>query len=332
MSEAEAGAPPWHDPAPIRILISSCILGNEVRFDGQHKLSRYLRDTLGTYVEYVAVCPEVEVGLGIPRETLRLVEGEGGEDDIRLVTTRSGKEHTRTMRAYATDKAGELARLDLHGAIVQKGSPSCGMERVKVYPGAGGAARKRGVGLFTEALRQRLPYLPVEEDGRMNDPALRENFIERIFAYRRVRSLFAGPWRRGDLVRFHTREKLLLMAHDRPTYTALGRLVADVKGRAPREVALEYEERFMTGLAKAATRRKHTNVLQHAAGYFKRALDAEDKAELHEVIDRYHAGELPLVVPMTLLKHHVRKYRVEYLADQTYLDPHPRELALRNHV
>jgi uncharacterized protein YbgA (DUF1722 family)/uncharacterized protein YbbK (DUF523 family) len=332
LADKEAATPPWHDPTPIRLAVSSCILGNEVRFDGQHKLSRYLRDTLGAYVEYVPVCPEVDIGLGIPRETLRLIEGEGGEDDIRLVTTRTGKEHTRTMRAYALEKAGELAGLELHGAIVQKGSPSCGMERVRVYPAKGGAARKRGTGLFTRALRERLPWLPIEEDGRMNDPGLRENFIERIFAYRRVRALFAGKWTRGDLVRFHTREKLLLMAHDRPTYTALGKLVAGVKGRSPREVVLEYEERFMRGLVKSATRRKHTNVLQHAAGYFKKTLDAGDKAELHEVIDRYHGGELPLIVPMTLLKHHVRKYSVDYLASQTYLDPHPRELALRNHV
>lgn len=315
---------------PIRIAVSACILGQEVRFDGGHKLNRFLKDTFGVYIEYVPLCPEVEIGLSIPRETLRLVEGEG---QPRLVAPKSGREYTRTMLDYARKKVAELDTLDLQGAIVQKGSPSCGMERVRIYSEKPGTApRKQGRGLFTQVLMERFPFLPVEEDGRMNDPALRENFVERVFAYRRLRDLFQEKWKIGDLVRFHTREKLLLLSHGRPDYTHLGRLVASAKGRPRRELALEYEEVFMRSLRKIATRRKHTNVLQHAAGHLKKLIDAEDRAELADQIEQYRLGHLPLIVPMTVLGHHVRKHRVEYLADQTYLSPHPRELALRNHV
>lgn len=317
--------------APIRIAISACILGAEVRFDGGHKLSKYLRDTFGAYVEYVPVCPEMDIGLGSPRETLRLVRS-GEEGQARLIARKSGGEYTRTMLAYARKKVAELADLDLQGAIVQKGSPSCGMERVRIYPEEGGTPSRRGRGLFTQVLMERFPFLPVEEDGRMNDPKLRENFIERVFAYRRIRDLFASRWRVGDLVRFHTNEKLLLLAHDRPTHTRLGRLVAGAKGRPRQEVALEYEEVFMTGLKKIATTKKHTDVLQHAAGHFKKLLDEGDRAELHDTIERYRLGELPLIVPVTLLRHHVRRHGADYLAGQSYLEPHPRELALRNHV
>lgn len=321
---------PAGEAPPIRIAISACILGQEVRYNGGHKLSAFLRDTFGGYVEYLPLCPEVDIGLGVPRETLRLVGDGTGQP--RMVAPKSGNEYTRTMLDYARKKVAELAEQDLQGAIVQKGSPSCGMERVRVYPEAGGAPSKQGRGLFTQVLLERFPYLPVEEDGRMNDPALRENFVERVFAYRRLRTFFSSRWKVGDLVRFHTREKLMLLSHDRPTYTRLGKLVAEAKGKPRRELTLEYEEVFMTGLKKIATRRKHTNVLQHAAGHFKKVLDDGDRAELADTIERYRLGQLPLVVPITLLQHHVRRHQVEYLAGQTYLDPHPRELALRNHV
>lgn len=319
---------------PIRIAISACILGQEVRYDGGHKHSRFLTDTFGPYVEYVPLCPEMELGLGVPRETLRLLEG-GPEEvgGVRLVTGRTGVDHTEAMRAWAIQRCRDLEALDLQGAIVQKGSPSCGMERVRVYPQSGaGQAMKKGTGIFTHVLRSHFPFLPIEEDGRMNDPVLRENFIERVFAYRRIRDLFRGSWRLGDLVRFHTCEKMLLLAHDRPSYARLGKLVATAKGRPPGEVAREYEETTMRALARIATRRKHSDVLQHMGGHLKKLLDEEDRAELRETVERYRGGEIPLVVPITLLRHHVRKQRVEYLAAQTYLSPHPRELSLRNHV
>jgi uncharacterized protein YbgA (DUF1722 family)/uncharacterized protein YbbK (DUF523 family) len=279
------------------------------------------------------VCPEFELGLGVPRETLRLVRPGRGDSQVRMIAPGSGTEHTEAMLAYSRRRVAELTALDLCGYIVQKGSPSCGMERVKVYPQAeGGTPGKDGRGLFTQVLMEMLPHLPVEEDGRLNDPVLRDGFIVRIFAYRRLRDLFAGRWRIGDLVEFHAREKMLLLAHDRPAYTELGRLVAGAKEVPRAELAVRYSDTFMDALARRSTRRKHTNVLQHMAGHFKRLLSADDRGELAALIASYHQGLVPLIVPITLFNHHIRRHRVEYLARQSYLSPHPRELMLRNHV
>jgi uncharacterized protein YbgA (DUF1722 family)/uncharacterized protein YbbK (DUF523 family) len=316
----------------IPVGISACVLGQEVRYNGGHKLDRFIRDTLGAYVRFVPVCPEVEIGLGIPRETMRLVRGSGGKGGpVRLVAPKSGSDYTERMESYARERTSQLAEEDLCGYILQKGSPSCGMERVRIYSEPGVAPARKGRGLYAAELLRRFPNLPAEEDGRLNDAGLRENFIERIFAYRRFRALFRARWKMGDLVAFHSREKLLLLAHDRPSYQELGRLVAAAKGRDRRQVASEYETLFMTGLRKMATRGKQTNVLQHIAGHFKKLLDSSDRREIQEVIASYRAGHVPLVVPVTLLKHHVRRHGVEYLAQQTYLDPHPTELMLRNH-
>lgn len=318
--------------APIRIGVSSCLLGEEVRYNGGHKLDRFVRDTLGAYVELVPVCPEFELGLGVPRETLRLARPTRGKPP-RLVAPASGTDHTAAMLRYARARCTALAGDELCGFVVQKGSPSCGMERVRVYPKPdGGMPTRDGRGLFARVLMERFPQLPVEEDGRLNDPVLRESFIVRIFAYRRLRDLFAGRWRIGDLVRFHTREKMLLLAHDRPGYTGLGRLVAAAKQTPRGELRDAYSAAFLDTLARRATRRKHTNVLQHMSGHLKQLIDADDRAELREVIESYRVGQVPLVVPITLLRHYVRKYEVEYLSDQSYLEPHPRELMLRNHV
>jgi uncharacterized protein YbgA (DUF1722 family)/uncharacterized protein YbbK (DUF523 family) len=317
----------------IRIGISACILGEEVRYNGGHKLDRFIRDTLGAHVRFVPLCPELDIGLGVPRESIRLERDGGGTGpSIRLVAPRSGKDHTRSMLSYARRKTKALEAEDLCGFIVQKGSPSCGMERVRVYNPRGGAPGRSGRGLFTGVLMERMPNLPVEEDGRLNDPALRENFVERVFAYRRLRTLFSGRWTIGGLVEFHSREKLLLLAHDRPAYQELGRLVAGAKRRARKDVATEYERLFMSALARLATRGKQTNVLTHIAGHFKKLLDAADREEIRDVIESYRRGLVPVIVPITLLRHHVRRHGIEYLAQQTYLDPHPRELMLRNHV
>jgi len=316
-------------PDEIPIGVSSCILGNEVRFNGGHKLSSFVRDTLGAYVRFVPVCPEVDIGLGIPRETLRLARGEN--DSVQLIAPKSGSNHTVAMEEYSRTKTEALSREALCGFIVQKGSPSCGMERVRIYSEPGRAPARNGRGLFTHALMERFPNLPVEEDGRLNDPGLRENFIERIFAYRRIRALFSGSWTMGDLVKFHSREKLLVLAHSRPSYQELGRLVAGAKDRDPHRVAQEYERLFLSGLKKMATRGRQTNVLMHIAGHFKKLLDDGDRAEISEITEKYRVGLLPLIVPITLLRHHVRRHNMEYLAMQTYLDPHPSELMLRNH-
>lgn len=314
----------------IQIGISACILGQEVRYNGGHKLDRFLRDTLGTYVRFVPVCPEVEIGLGVPRETLRL-EQIGGPETLRLVAPRSGSDHTAAMVAFARAKALELGAAELCGYILQKGSPSCGMERVRIY-GAGGMPQRNGRGLFAQVLLEALPELPVEEDGRLNDPRLRENFIERIFAYRRLRRLFRARWTRGELVAFHSREKLLLLAHDRPSYEALGRLVAAAKQTDRALLVEQYRRLFLGGLARIATTRKQTNVLQHVAGHLREVLDEAERRELQELIESYHRQWVPLIVPLTLIRHHVRRHGLSYLAQQTYLDPHPQELMLRNHV
>lgn len=357
----EQGAAGWSDaaiprprqtpaPAPIRVGISACILGEPVRYNGGHKLDRFIRETLGKYVEFVAVCPEVEVGMGIPREALRLVErapapqpengcrksaapaASSSEPSVRLVTSKTGADWTDRMLAYAQRKCDELASRDLCGYILQRRSPSCGMARVRVYPEAGGQPAQHGRGLFAQVLLQRLPTLPIEEDGRLNDPMLRENFIERVFAYRRLRVLLGSNWRLRDLVAFHSREKMLLLGHDPQTYQQLGRLVGRAKQLPRAEVAAQYERLFMAGLQKIATRKKQTNVLQHIMAHFSRRLDAGDREELHEVVESYRIGLVPLVVPLTLVRHHIRRLPVPYLEQQTFLEPHPRELMLRNHA
>jgi uncharacterized protein YbgA (DUF1722 family)/uncharacterized protein YbbK (DUF523 family) len=314
--------------APIRIGISACLLGEKVRYDGGHKCDVYLVETLGRYVEWVPVCPEVEMGLGTPRETLRLVRiGE----DVRMLMPKSGADHTGAMRGFAKRRVAELGKEDLCGYILKKDSPSCGMERVRVFD-AHGVPTKSGRGLFAEALLDYFPNLPIEEEGRLWDPRRRENFIERVFAYRRLRSLFAGRWTVGELVRFHTAHKLLLMPHSPKGYEALGRLVAGAKTLARTILRDRYESAFMTALREMATTKRHTNVLQHMTGYFSKQLSADARGELQSVIEDYRAGLVPLVVPLTLIRHHVRQFDVAYLRGQFYLEPHPKELMLRNHV
>lgn len=326
-----ASASPEPGPAadtPIPIGVSACLLGSEVRYDGGHKRDGFLVETFGRYVQWVSVCPEVELGLGIPRPTLRL---EASADAVRLVMPKTGADHTDAMRRYAEQRVAKLRAAGLCGFVLKKGSPSCGMERVKVYAAAG-MPRRNGRGLFAEALVQALPLLPIEEEGRLNDPRLRDNFVERVFAYRRLRQLFEARWSIGDLVAFHTAHKLQLLAHVPKAYESLGRLVAVAKRMSRTELREQYETGFMDALAVIATPRRHVNVLQHMAGYFRDKLDGDARQELASVIEDYRRELVPLVVPMTLIRHHVRRFAVSYLEGQTYLQPHPKELMLRNHV
>ena len=325
---SEHPSAPFAVDAPIRIGVSSCLLGNQVRYDGGHKRDGFLVETFGRYVEWVPVCPEVEVGLGIPRPTLRL---ERAGDDIRLVMPKTGEDYTDPMRRYAVKRVVMLGADDLCGYILKKDSPSCGMERVKVYDGNTIPGRN-GRGLFADALMRRYPNLPVEEEGRLNDPPLRENFVERVFAYRRLRSFFERGWTVGGLIAFHTAHKLQLMAHAPKGYEQIGRLVAGAKGVPRTELRDRYEAEFMATLAAMATKKRHTNVLQHIVGYFKKQLDDASRRELLEVIEDYHTGLVPLVVPLTLVRHYVRRFEIAYLEGQLYLEPHPKELMLRNHV
>jgi uncharacterized protein YbgA (DUF1722 family)/uncharacterized protein YbbK (DUF523 family) len=312
----------------IKIGVSSCLLGERVRYDGGHKHFRYLTEVLSEWFTFVPVCPEVGCGLPVPREAMHLV---GDPAHPRLVTIRTGIDLTEQMRSYAERTAAQLEAEELSGFIFKKGSPSSGLFRVKVYGGAGMPART-GRGLFAQAVVEHFPLLPVEEEGRLEDAALRENFLERVFAYSRLRNFLRDDGSLGGLVHFHTRHKLQLMAHHPVLYREMGRLVASAKNVARQDLLQEYERLFMTTLGYQATVRKNTDVLQHAMGYFKTVLDADEKQELLEVIGQYHDRLVPLVVPLTLVKHYVRKFGTEYLAHQTYLEPHPAELMLRNHV
>jgi uncharacterized protein YbgA (DUF1722 family)/uncharacterized protein YbbK (DUF523 family) len=313
----------------IRLGISACLLGERVRFDGGHKRDAFLVETLGRFVEWVPVCPEVESGMGAPREPMRLVRPAGRELHLRV--TRTGEDLTGLMSRYTRRRIEELGGDDLCGFVLKKNSPTCGLDRVKAFTTTGKPA-KPGRGLFADAIVSRFPLLPVEEEGRLDDPRLRENFVERVFAYQRLRTLFASRWTMGEVVRFQTIHKLTLMAHQPQAYQRLGRLLGTGKTMARREFQESYSSAFMAALAVVSTPRSHRNVLQHMLGYLKKTLDHESRAELLAVIDDYAHEQVPLVVPLTLFAHHIRRCGVTYLADQTYLQPHPSELMLRNHV
>lgn len=312
----------------IRLGISTCLLGEPVRYDGGHKRDRFITDTLGQYVEFVPVCPETECGLGTPRESMHLA---GDPHSPRLVTSRTKVDHTDLMVAWATKRLKELEQEDLCGFIFKSDSPSSGMERVRVYSEKGMPERK-GVGIFARMFMEHFPLLPVEEEGRLHDPKLRENFIESIFALKRWRDLLKDHPTRGQLVAFHTEHKLLILSHSPKHNQLMGKLVAEAKQVPPGKLYREYETLFLAALRVKATVKKNTNVLQHMMGFFKRELTADEKQELLDVIDGYRQGMVPLIVPITLLKHYVRKYRQPYLNEQVYLNPHPVELKLRNHV
>ncbi|MBU1611747.1 MAG: DUF523 and DUF1722 domain-containing protein [Proteobacteria bacterium] len=317
-------------PHPIRVGISSCLLGDEVRYNGGHKLDLYLRDILGQFVEFVPVCPEAEVGMGIPREPVRLV---GDVANPRLVGRESGKDWTQQMLRWTDGRLKKLESFHLCGFVFKKGSPSSGMEKVRVYPDGGGQPLYSGRGFFAGRFMDHFPQLPVEDDGRLNDPGLRENFIERIFVmYRWLESTNDGPNMKA-LIEFHTRHKLLIMSHSVEAYRELGRLVAG-HGKAVGISRLfeQYSTILFTNLQLKATPKKHRNVLQHCLGYFKKQITQDEKQEMLHLIDQFVEKNIPLIVPMTLMNHFVRKYAEPYLASQHYLSPHTLELKLRNHV
>jgi len=270
----------------------------------------------------------VEAGLGTPREAMRLVGNPRGP---RLVTIKSKHDHTPAMEAMIEERLDSFSKLDLSGFIFKRGSPSCGVERVRVYT-AQGMPSHSGVGIFAKAFRDEFPLVPIEEEGRLCDPVLRENFIERVFCYRRFQDLVENGVTRQALIRFHTIHKYLLLSHSPQYYKTMGQLVAQAERYQPKDLTVKYGELLMKTLEMKATVRKHVNVLQHLLGYFKNRLTAQEKAELLGVIDDYHRGLTPLIVPLTLIKHYVHVFDVGYVRDQVYLNPHPKELMLRNHV
>jgi uncharacterized protein YbgA (DUF1722 family)/uncharacterized protein YbbK (DUF523 family) len=312
----------------IKLGISTCLLGENVRYDGGHKLNRYLMDVVGRFVEWVPVCPEAECGLPIPREAMRLVHSPKGP---RLLTRKTAIDHTDLMKKWSAARLRQLEKENLCGYVFKSKSPSSGMRDIKIYSEKG-MPQSKGPGLFAQALMERFPLLPVEDEGRLNDAGLRENFIERVFVYHRwIKFIAKGASRKG-LVAFHTDHKLLIMSHSPKHLQLLGKLVAAPQKSGKSNLLNAYLGRLMEGLQLKATVRKNTNVLQHIMGHFKKVLIADEKQELLGVIDQYHNSLIPLIVPVTLLKHYVRKHDESYLSRQYYLNPHPAELMLRNHV
>jgi len=312
----------------IKLGISTCLLGENVRYDGGHKLDRFLTDTLGQYVEYVPVCPEVECGLPIPRESMHL---EGDPKSPRLVISRTKQDMTDRMVRWAEKRVVEIEEEDLCGFIFKSDSPSSGMERVRVY-NEKGMPVKKGIGMFARIFMEHFPLLPVEDEGRLHDPALRENFIERIFILKRWREALTQKESRGIVVNFHAKHKLLILSHSPKHYQTMGKLVAKAKELPIMELYQQYQTILMEALQLKTTPKKNANVLQHMMGYFKEQLSADEKQELLEVIDNYRQEYIPFIVPITLVQHYVRKYDQPYLKEQVYLNPHPVELQLRNHV
>ncbi|HSL60250.1 MAG TPA: DUF523 and DUF1722 domain-containing protein [Desulfotignum sp.] len=312
---------------PIKIGISSCLLGNLVRYDGGHSHDRFLTQTLGMFTEYVPVCPEVECGMPTPRDSLRLV---GDPDNPRLVTRKTGEDHTRQMLTWIDEKLPALEKENLCGFIFKSKSPSSGLYRIKVY-GDDGKMRENGVGLFARAFTERFPRIPVEEAGRLNDPKLREHFIENIFTLQRWRRFLENRPTLGGLVAFHTDHKLLILSHSQEIYRQMGKLVAQGKQQDFTGLLDRYELLLLKALDLKTTTKKNINVLLHAMGFFKNDLTGPEKQELLTSFDQYRDGYAPLIVPLTLIKHYVMKYDQPWLKTQTYLNPHPFELKLRNY-
>ncbi len=311
---------------PIRIGVSACLLGHQVRYDGGHKRDAFVTETLGRFVEFVAVCPEVELGLGVPRETLRL-ERRGDNirdelrDDIRMIGNRSGQDYTMAMREYAERRLDNLARAGLCGYILKQNSPSCGLEGVAIF---GSPSAGRGRGLFAAALIRRLPLLPVEEESRLNDIPSRENFLERIFAYHRLRNFFRNRWTPPSLVSFHLTHELQLLAHSPRSHRELSRLVH--RASPGSELRLRYEMGFMRAMSRVATPARHVRVLRHIADAIRPYLEPSRRSELDEATRDYHDGRFPLFVPISLMRQYAQQFAIDYLKQQTYFEPYPIEL------
>lgn len=314
-------------PSRPRIGVSACLVGKPVRFDGGHKKSDFVADTLSRFVDFVPVCPEVESGMSVPRESLRLVSVPAG---LRLIGNRSGADQTDRMNSFAAERVAELSALALDGFVLKKDSPSCGLERVRVYCDGADQPARTGTGLFAAMLRDRLPALPLAEEGWLRDTALRESFLERIFTHHRMRTSLLEAPSRGKLVAFHSEHKLLYMARSPALYRELGRIAAQSAERPLAATVELYATRAMAALEAHSTPGKQVNVLSHIMGYFKKVLTASEKEELLSLIEEFRAGLHGLVVPLTLLLHHLGKHEVgDWLARQFYFQPYPKELGAR---
>lgn len=309
----------------IQIGISSCLLGQEVRHDGGHKRNAYVLKTLSTYFDFRPLCPELAIGMGVPRPTIRLAkQGE----EIRLVGSKDPElDVTDDMNQFSRQATSNMD--DLSGYILKKDSPSCGMERVRIY-NEKGIPEKNGSGLFAARLMEAYPSMPIEEEGRLMDPVLRENFLERVFIYYRWQKLTAEGLSVKGLMEFHACHKFNLLAHNESIYRELGPLVAQANSENLETIAEQYLDMLMRGLKKPATRKRHTNVLMHVMGFIKNEITSDDKQELLDILDKYRHGQVPLIVPITLLRHHLRRAPHPYIERQFYMSPYPEELMLRN--
>ncbi|PVV05511.1 MAG: hypothetical protein B6D77_19380 [gamma proteobacterium symbiont of Ctena orbiculata] len=311
-----------------RVAISACLLGHNVRYDGGHKQDRYIIETLGKYIEFLPICPEAEIGLGVPRPTIRLM---GDHEHPRLVGVADPNwDVTDKMEQFAGKKADELR--DISGYILKKNSPSCGMERVKVYSETSHQSLRKGTGVYARIVMHHQPLLPVEEEGRLNDYVLRENFINRVYVYHRWKRLLVSGLTPAALIAFHTDHKYLIMAHSQAAYQRLGRLLSNLSDMDLSRIADDYIQELMPTLKRRVTRKRHANVLQHIMGYLKKHTSSDDKRELTASIQAYRRGETPLIVPITLFRHYFRHHPDSYMSRQIYLHPHPDSLGLRNTI
>ena len=313
----------------IKIGVSSCLIGEKVRWNGDHKQNHFVREILANYFEYVSVCPEMEVGMGVPRETVALY---GNLEKSRMISKKTQTDWTKPMEYYIKDRISSLEHENLCGYIFKSKSPSCGLGRVPVYAEFGSHRVRHGAGLFAKAFTNKFPLVPTEDEGRLNDPMIRENFIVKVFSFSRLKDLFKINFSIGKLVRFHTQQKFLLLAHSRKYYDELGQLVAKPKSLTKEVLKEEYGKTFMKALTFKATPKKNTDVLLHMMGFLKKVLSKGEKEDILNTIQDYRRGLFPLIVPVTLIRHQAKKHNIEYLKDQAYLNPHPKELMLRNHV
>ena len=313
----------------IKIGVSSCLIGEKVRWNGDHKQNHYVREVLAKYFEYVSVCPEMEVGMGVPRETVALY---GDLENPRMISKKTQTDWTKTMKHYIKNRISFLAHDHLCGYIFKSKSPSCGLGRIPVYAEFESNKVRHGAGMFAKQFTNDFPFIPTEDEGRLNDPKIRENFIVKVFSFNRLQNLFNKDFSIGALVRFHTQQKFLLLAHSRKHYDSLGQLVAKSKSLNKADVKAEYGKIFMETMAFKATTKKNTDVLLHMMGFLKKILGKGEKEDILKTIQDYRKEILPLIVPVTLIRHQVNKHNIKYLKEQTYLNPHPKELMLRNHV
>ncbi len=321
----------WHrDSGPIRLGVSACLLGEEVRYDGGHKRERFLVEELGPWVEWVSVCPEVELGMGIPRPSVRLVASRGGE---RMLCPETGEDFTARMRAHARERVRELGKLGLDGYVLKSRSPSCGLARVKVHRSiAGGVERRDGVGLFARELKRAWPELPIEDEARLADPARRENFFERLFCRNRWRALVRRGLTRRRLTSFWSAHELLVRAHDEAGCRRIDRLLGPSRRHSDRELLRRFEHEFFTALRARATPRRHGIVLRHAVRLLRGVLDDGERRRLLAAVEDYLAGRLLLDAPLSLLRSSIREHQIVALQGQLYFDPHPGQAILRGRV